>query len=250
MQFDGRTVVVLGGASGIGRATATAFAREGAAVVIGDIDADGAHEAAASITAAGRYATAVAADVAHFHEVAAVLELARSRHGGVDVLFNAAGIVVHRPLLEHEPEDFERVVRVNQHGTFNGIVAAARVMRECRTSGCIVNTASVFASLATSGMIGYHASKGAVSAMTKAAALELAPLGIRVVAVAPGAVDTPLLDRPRADGFERELVRRHMRRRLIAPERVADVVLFLASSAADAINGTVVHVDDGYTAFK
>jgi NAD(P)-dependent dehydrogenase (short-subunit alcohol dehydrogenase family) len=70
------------------------------------------------------------------------------------------------------------------------------------------------------------------------------------VAVAQGAVDTPLLDRPRADGFERELARRHMRRRLIAPERVADVVLFLASPAADAINGTVVHVDDGYTAFK
>jgi len=250
VRFDGQVVVVLGGASGIGRAAAAAFAAEGAAVVVADINESGAHEVVAAITGSGGDATAVATDVGRYADVEAAVGLARARHGRVDVVFNCAGVSVHRPLLEHEPEDFERVVRVNQQGTFNGMLAAARAMRELRAPGCIVNTASVLAYVATSGTIGYHASKGAVCAMTRAAAIELAPLGIRVVAVAPGVVDTPLLDGAQAAGLERELARRHMRRRLIEPARVADVVLFLASPAADAINGTVVFVDDGYSAFK
>lgn len=250
MRFSDRSVVVLGGAGGIGRAAAAGFAREGAAVTIADIDLAAAEDAAARIVADGGAAMGIAADVGNHEEVEAAVEDARARTGRLDVLFNCAGIVVRRAFLEHDPADFARVVQVNQQGTFNGMLAAARVMRELRTAGCIINTTSVFAQLATSGMIGYHASKGAIDAMTRAAALELAPLGIRVVAVAPGAVNTPLLDEARAAGFERELARRHMRRELIAPERVADVVLFLASPEADAINGTVVAVDDGYTAFK
>ena len=250
MRFDGQTVVVLGGAGAIGRAAAQAFAADGAAVVVADSNESGAHEVVAAITQRGGDASAIVADVGRYEDVEAAVALARTRRGRVDVLFNCAGISIHRPLLEHEPSDFERVVRVNQQGTFNGMLAAARAMRELRTRGCIVNTASVLAYVATPGTIGYHASKGAVCAMTRAAAIELAPLGIRVVAVAPGGVDTPLLEGVRTAGLERELTRRHMRRRLIEPQRVADVVLFLASSAADAINGTVVFVDDGYSAFK
>jgi NAD(P)-dependent dehydrogenase (short-subunit alcohol dehydrogenase family) len=204
----------------------------------------------AEIAEGGGNAVALETDVSRYDEVATAVDLARERCGRLDVLFNCAAIAVHRPMLEHEPEDFERVVRVNQLGTFNGMLAAARVMRELRTPGCIISTASVFAYVASSGTIGYHASKGAIRAMTQAAALELAPLGIRVVAVAPGGVDTPLLASARAAGLDRELARRHLRRRLIAPQRVADVVLFLASPEADAINGTIVMVDDGYTAFK
>jgi NAD(P)-dependent dehydrogenase (short-subunit alcohol dehydrogenase family) len=245
-----QAVVILGGAGGIGRAAASRFAAAGAAVIIADADAAGAEASAAEIIAAGGKAIGIRSDVSHYDDVAAAVALACTRHGRLDVLFNCAAIAVHRPLLEHEPEDFERVVRVNQQGTFNGILAAARAMRDLRTPGCIINTASVFAYLASSGTIGYHASKGAVRAMTQAAALELAPLGIRVVAVAPGAVDTHLLQPVRAAGLERDVARRHMRRRIIAPEQVADVVFFLASREADAINGTVVLVDDGYTAFK
>jgi NAD(P)-dependent dehydrogenase (short-subunit alcohol dehydrogenase family) len=243
-------VVVIGGASGIGRAAALRFASTGASVTVVDVDARGAESCAAEIATAGGNAISVAADVSRYDDVAAAVDAARARFGSLDVLFNCAAIAVRRPLLEHEPEDFERVVRVNQLGTFNGILAAARAMRDLRTPGCIINTASVLAYVASSGSIGYHASKGAIRSMTQAAAIELAPLGIRVVAVAPGAVDTQLLEPVRTAGLERELARRHMRRRVILPERVADVVVFLASREADAINGTVVMVDDGYTSFK
>jgi glucose 1-dehydrogenase len=250
VRFAERVVVITGGAGGIGRASATKFASEGARVVIADLDADAAHAAADAIVREGGTAVSAAADVTRYEDVERVIALATSRYGALDVLFNNAGAVVHKPLLDHEPGDFDAVVRVNQHGVFNGILAAARALRDRRATGCIINMVSVFAYVATSGMIGYHAAKGAVRAMTQAAALELAPLGIRVVGVAPGAVETALLEPARVAGFEREIARRHMRRRTIDPARVADVVLFLASPEADAINGTVVLVDDGYVSFK
>lgn len=250
MRFEGRVVVVFGGAGGIGRAAAKGFATEGASVVVADVNRAGADDVARSITQTGAIAIGLVADISRYEEAEAAVKEAVSRYGRVDVVFNCAGVVTRRPLLEHEPGEFERVVRVNLDGTFNGILAGARSMRELRIHGCIINAASVAAYVATSGMISYHASKGGVRSLTQAAALELAPLGIRVVAVAPGTVDTPLLEEAKAAGLDRELARRQMRRKMIAPERVADVVLFLASDQADAINGTVVLVDDGYVSFK
>ena len=250
MRFNGKAVVIFGGAGGIGGATARRFAAEGASVIIADVNRDGAEAMALSITQTKASATAVGADVSRYEDAEACVKEAVSRYGSVDVVLNCAGVAPRRPLLEHEPGDFERVLRVNLEGTFNGILAGARAMRELRIRGCIINTASVAAYVATSGMIGYHASKGGVRSLTQAAALELAPLGIRVVAVAPGAVDTPLMDEAKAAGLDRDLARRQMRRRMIAPEQVANVVLFLASDQADAINGTVVMVDDGYVSFK
>ncbi len=249
MRFDGRVVVVFGGAGGIGSATAKKFAAEGASVVIADVDHAAAAEVARSMNLGDR-ARAAAVDVSDYSSVEAVVKETVARHARLDVVFNCAAIVVRRPLLEHEPRDFEQVMRVNVDGTFNGILAASRAMRELRTRGCIVNTASVAGYMAAPSMIGYQASKGAVRSLTQTAALELAPLGIRVVAVAPGAVDTPLLAGAAAAGLDRDLARRQMRRKMIAPEKVADVVLFLASDDADAINGTVVLVDDGYVSFK
>lgn len=232
------------------RAAAKGFAAEGASVLVADVNRAGADDFAQSITETGGIAVSRVADVSCYDEADAAITEAVSRYGRVDVVFNSAAMLTRRPLLEHEPDEFERVLRVNLNGTFNGILAAARAMREARIQGCIINTASVAAYVATSGMIGYHASKGGVRSLTQAAALELAPLDIRVVAVAPGTVDTPLVDRAKAAGLDRDLARRQMRRKMIAPERVADVVLFLASDQADAINGTVVLVDDGYVSFK
>lgn len=250
MRFPGRVVAVLGGAGGIGRAAAAKFAAEGATVLVADVDGAAAAAVAAEITSAGGAADAATVDVTRFAEVDDALRGAASRHGRLDVLFNCAGTVARATLLEHEPDDFDRVVRVNLHGTYHGILAAGRIMRELRAPGCLVNTASVFAYTASAGTVGYHASKGGVRSLTSAAALELAPIGVRVIAVAPGAVDTPLLHDATSGGFGREVARRHMRRKLIPAERVADVVLFLASPEADAINGSVVLVDDGYVSFK
>jgi glucose 1-dehydrogenase len=250
VHFDGKAVVVFGGGGGIGSASAASFAAAGASIVVADIDKASADDVARSITATGGVATSIAADVTRYADAAAAVECAVSRYGQIDVVFNCAGIVLRRPILEHEPEDFEKVLRVNLLGSYNGILAGARAMHELRIRGCIINTASVAAYVSTSGMVAYHASKGGVRSLTQAAALELAPLGIRVVAVAPGTVDTPLVSAAKAAGIARALARRQMRRRMIAPERVADVVLFLASKEADAINGTVVLVDDGYVGFK
>jgi glucose 1-dehydrogenase len=250
VRFAGQVVVIMGGAGGIGRVTASKFASEGANVVIADVDADSATRTAEAIVRDGGIAVPAEADVTRYEDVERVITFATSRYGDLNIVFNNAARLVHKPLLDHTLEDFDAVMRVNVHGVFHGILAAARAFRDRRTQGCIINMVSVFAYVATSGMIGYHAAKGAVRSMTQAAALELAPLGVRVVGVAPGAVDTALLEPARLAGFDREIARRHMRRRTIDPARVADVVLFLASPAADAINGTVVIVDDGYVSFK
>jgi glucose 1-dehydrogenase len=250
VRFEGKVVVVFGGGGGIGGATARGFAAQGASVVVADIDCAAAETVTRSITETGGVAIAVAVDISQAEGAEMAVKEAVARYGRLDVVFNCAAIVTRRPLLEHEPGEFERVIRVNLEGTFNGLIAGARTMRELRIQGCIINASSVAAYLATSGMVGYHASKGGVTALTHAAALELAPLGIRVVAIAPGTVDTPLLREAKAAGLDRDLARRQMRRKMISPERIADVVVFLASPEADAINGTVVLVDDGYVSFK
>jgi NAD(P)-dependent dehydrogenase (short-subunit alcohol dehydrogenase family) len=142
------------------------------------------------------------------------------------------------------------VVRINLHGVYHGILAAGRVMRDLSIAGVIINTASVYAYIASKGVVGYHAAKGGVVSLTQAAALELAPLGIRVVGVAPGTVNTPIIQSYRDMGMEDRLEKAQMRRKIIEPEKVAEVVAFLATDAADAINGTTLPVDDGLLSFK
>jgi glucose 1-dehydrogenase len=249
-RFEGKAALITGGASGIGRASAMRLASEGASIVVADIDGEGAGEAAAAVAALGASAVGVRTDVADFAAVCAAVDETVARYGRIDVVVNSAGTSVHRPLLEHEPADFDLVVRTNQYGTYHGILAASRRMAALGIHGTIINMSSVFAYTASPGLIGYHAAKGAVRAMTQAAALELARFGIRVVAVAPGAVDTPFIQGYRDAGLERHLARRHMRGRILDPDQVAGVIAFLATPDADAVNGTVVMADDGYVAFK
>ena len=188
-------------------------------------------------------------DVARFEEVEGAVERAASEYGSLDVMFNNAGTGHYAPLLEHEPGDYDRVVKVNQYGVYYGILAAGRKMRDLGVSGVIVNTASVFSFLASPGVIGYHAAKGAVKMMTQAA-LELAPFGIRVIAVAPGSVNTPIIQGYKDAGLEELMARAQMRRRLQEPEEIANAVALLVSDEAGAINGSVVMTDDGYAEFK
>jgi len=249
-MHEGKVAVVTGAGSGIGRATALKLAREGARVVVAEIDRGRGEGTVGLVRERGGEAVFEHTDVSSFEQVEAAVERAVSHYGSLDVMFNNAGIGVYKPLLEHEPEYYDRVVKVNQYGVYYGILAAGRKMRDLGVQGVIVNTASVYAFLASPGVIGYHAAKGAVRMMTQAAALELAPHGIRVVAVAPGGVDTPIIQGYKDMGLSDRLARGQMRRRLQRPEEIAAVVSLLASLQANAINGSVVMADDGYAGFK
>jgi NAD(P)-dependent dehydrogenase (short-subunit alcohol dehydrogenase family) len=249
-MLAGQVAIVTGGSSGIGRAAALAFAREGAKVVVRDVDEAGGRETVADVSAAGGDAEFVVTDVTDPGAVNALVERAVERFGALHAMFNNAGIGTFAPLLDHTPEQFDRVVKVNQYGVFYGMVAAGRKMRELKIAGTIVNTASVYGFFAAHGIVGYHASKGAVRMMTQAAALELAPFGIRVVAIAPGAVDTPILQGYRDMGLEAHMARAQMRGKILRPEKIADVVVWLCSSGADSVNGSTVMCDDGAAGFK
>ena len=250
MTLEDKVAVVTGAGSGIGRAAAVKLAREGAKVVAADVNEEGGEETVALVRSTGGDATFRMTDVSEFTEVEGLVDSAVEEYGGIDVMFNNAGIGVFKPLLEHEPEDFDKVVRVNQYGVYYGILAAARKMSELGTAGVIINTASVFSFMGTPGVIGYHAAKGAVKMMTQAAALELAPYGIRVVAVAPGGVNTPIIQGYKDMGLAERMANQHMRKKLQEPEEIADVVALLASGEARAINGSVVMADDGWAEFK
>lgn len=250
MKLDNKVAVITGAGSGIGRATALKFAREGARVVVAEYNEETGKETEDLVRGEGGEALFVQTNVAVFEEVEAAVERAASEFGWLHVMFNNAGTGHYAPLLEHEPGDYDRVVKVNQYGVYYGILAARRKMRDLGVPGVIVNTASVFSFLASPGVIGYHAAKGAVKMMTQAAALELAPFGIRVVAVAPEGVNTPIIQGYKNMGLEDTLARAQMRRRLQEPEEIANVVALLATDEAGAINGSVVMTDDGYAELK
>lgn len=248
--FEGQVAVITGGSSGIGRATALAFARERAHVVVGDLNEVGGRETLDAIAALGADADFVRCDVTEPAEVDFLIARAVERFGALHAMINNAGIGNYAPLLEHTPEQFDRVLKTNAYGVFYGMVAAGRAMRDLQIAGTIVNTTSVFGFLGSHGIIGYHASKGAVRLMTQAAALELAPYGIRVVAVAPGMVDTPIIAGYKQRGLEDSLARGQMRGKLLGPETIAQTIVWLCSPGADAVNGSTVMCDDGFASFK
>ena len=170
--------------------------------------------------------------------------------GAVHVIFNNAGIAGGAPLLEHDPEvDYERIIRVDQHGVYYGIVAAGRQMAKQGTGGVIISTSSVYGEQAAELAFTYSAAKAAVISFTRSAAYELAEHGIRAVAITPGRVATPIINQFSED-LKATFASEQLRGRLTEPEEIADVVAFLASDESRVINGTVVSVDDGYSVFK
>ncbi|WP_175988996.1 SDR family NAD(P)-dependent oxidoreductase [Microbacterium tenebrionis] len=252
MRLEGKIAIITGGASGIGLATVQKFVREGAKVLIADISLERAQHASDEIAAAGFDGATAACqvDVSVFAEVEAMVARAVEVFGRVDVIFNNAGIAGGRPLLEHEPEkDYAPILRVDQDGVYYGILAAGRQFKKQGGGGVIISTSSIYGEQAAELSFTYSAAKAAVISFTRSAAYELAEHGVRAVAITPGRVGTPIINQF-SDELKATFAAEQVRNKLTRPEEIADVVAFLASDEANAINGTVVSVDDGYSVFK
>jgi NAD(P)-dependent dehydrogenase (short-subunit alcohol dehydrogenase family) len=252
MRLQDKVALITGGASGIGLATVRKFVREGARVMIADINLEQAQAAATEIAEEGFEGSvaAVRVNVSVYAEVEAAVARAVEVFGSLDVIFNNAGIAGGRPLLEHDPaEDYEPIIRVDQDGVYYGILAAGRQFRKQGTGGVIISTSSIYGEQAAELSFTYSAAKAAVISFTRSAAYELAEYGVRAVAITPGRVGTPIINQF-SDELKATFAAEQLRNRLTRPEEIADVVAFLASDEANAINGTVVSVDDGYSVFK
>src|SRR5213595_3853373 len=250
MRFDGRTVIVTGAGSGFGEAIATRFAREGARVVLADVNEENGRRVASAIAAEGGTARFVRTDVSRSAEVKAMIDLALSAFGGLDVLVNNAGFS-HRmmPLWELPEEEYERVFATNVRGVYLGCKFAVPVMKE-RGGGVIVNTASIGAVAPRPGVTAYNATKGAVVTLTRGLAGEVAQFKIRVNAVNPVAAETGFIKTALGvdtipDELRKQFIAGIPLGRLTQPSDVATAVLFLASPEAEFLTGVCLAVDGG-----
>ncbi|WP_420310465.1 glucose 1-dehydrogenase [Streptomyces sp. YS-B37] len=249
-DFTNQVALVTGAASGMGLVTAHAFAEAGAAVVLADVDKDAVEAAAEELTAAGHQAIGVACDVTDEAQAAAMVEAAVTTFGRLDMAFNNAGIQVPpSDAADETAENFDRVNAVNLRGVWAAQKHELRQMRTQVGGGAIVNCSSLGGLVGLPERAAYHASKHGVIGLTKSAAVEYAPKGIRINAVCPGVINTPMV----ADMLEgqaeamAEIMKDQPIGRLGRADEIAAAVLWLCSPGASFVIGVALPVDGGYT---
>lgn len=248
-RLENRRALVTGAAGGIGAAIAGRLAAEGARVLVVDVDGAAAETTAQRI---GGGAAAFAADVSSDQQVAAAVAAATDAFGGLDIVVNNAGVGVPGTVVDTDLDAYERVMAINVRGTFLGMRHGVPALR-ASGGGAIVNLSSIAALVGLPGRAAYTAAKGAIDALTRAAAIDHLPDGIRVNAVAPGTVETPWIDRIVGQTEDPAAEKQRMRERqphgrFVQPEEIAAMVAFLASDEAASIVGTTMVVDGGMTA--
>jgi NAD(P)-dependent dehydrogenase (short-subunit alcohol dehydrogenase family) len=252
MKLQGKSALVTGAAQGIGLACAAALAREGADVVIADVNAEAGGVALRQVREAGAKAEFVSCDVSRKADVEKAVALAVSRFGRLDIAIANAGIVHATEFLDLEEADFDRVLAVNLKGVFLVGQAAARQMVKQGGGGAIVNMSSVNAVLAIPNQVPYVVSKGAVNQLTKVMALSLAPHGIRVNGIGPGTILTDLARKAVLGNreAERKILSRTPLGRMGEPDEIGKVAAFLASDDASYLTGQTIYPDGGRLALN
>ncbi len=248
-SLDGKIAFVTGAGRGLGRAGALALAKAGAHVVLVSRTRSQLEETASAVEALGRRALVAPADARSQQEVDATVRAAVETFGRIDILFNNAGTNVRKPVVEMTDEDWHTIMETNVKGVFVVARAVARQMIEQR-GGCIVNMSSASSVIPERDKVVYASSKGAVMQFTKGLALELAPYGIRVNAIAPGYMMTPLVRGYVEGDAERRkrILSRIALGRVGQPEEIGGALVFLASDAASYITGATIAIDGGWTA--
>ncbi|SEI95387.1 3-oxoacyl-[acyl-carrier protein] reductase [Arthrobacter sp. yr096] len=238
-----RTAVITGGANGLGLATAVAFAKEGANVVIGDLDAEQAVKAAAGLGIGDR-AMGIGCNVTSTDDVDRLAAAARDAFGGLDVWVNNAGFTRDATMRKMSEDDFDAVISVHLKGAWLGTRAAANIMRDQPNGGSIINVSSISGKVGNPGQTNYSAAKAGIVGLTKSAAKEVGFAGVRVNAVQPGIIRTALIDSMKPEVLESRLAEVPLGR-FGEPEEVASVILFLASDMSSYLTGTVLEIAGG-----
>ncbi len=249
MKLENKIAIITGAGSGMGKTAALLFAKEGAKVAAADITEGAVKETVAEITSNGGHAIAIPADVSKAPDVKRMVEETVAKLGAPNVLYNNAGIEGESNFTSNMTEEgFDRVIAINLRGVFLGMKYTLPHMKA--RGGSIINTASIAGLVAIKGGIGYSAAKAGVIAMTRVAALEYGRYNIRVNAICPGAIETPMTERIRGEGVSPNpaaIKRISVLERMAQPEEIAKVALFLASDDASFATGAPFIIDGGWT---